>query len=283
MKILANAKLNLTLDVTGKRGDGYHLLDMLTVPLLLADEMEILPSESLTMAVSGDFPVPMGQDNLVWKAACALQKYCKTKKGAKILLEKHIPSGAGLGGGSADAAAALKMLNAMWALNLPDDQLAQIGLGLGADVPLCLLNAPARVGGIGENLEKICLDDPLEMVLVKPCEGLNTREVFGLWDGLPPFHPDTSRALEAFKRGDLAEAATLGGNSLYNPACALRPELSDALDEIRHTGALYAGMTGSGCVVYGIYADAHSAQSACKALKNQPYPWVCQTAFRPNL
>ena len=148
MLIRANAKINWTLDTVGVRADGYHLLDMLMQSISLHDTLTLEPAEDVTFSADGATRVPQDEGNLALRAALALRRHAGTAQGAMIHLHKRIPSGAGLGGGSADAAAVLHGLNALWELNLPMETLRQIGLTLGADVPFCLMGGLAHVRGI---------------------------------------------------------------------------------------------------------------------------------------
>lgn len=272
MEIKANAKLNWTLDIVGRRADGYHLLDMLMQPLSLCDTLTIEESDALTLSVLGDKTLDAGDDNLILKSANALNAFSGTRKGAKITLEKRIPLCAGLGGGSADAAATLNGLNDLWGLGLPKKTLAEIGLRLGADIPFCLSGAPMRVRGIGERLSPITVGKPFELVLVKPCDGLSTREVFACADALSPIHPDTPGALDALALGDLPLLRRTAANALLPAALSMRPEISTALDALMNTGAQFYAMTGSGAVVYGVYSSKTSADAAYQALLPNGYP-----------
>ena len=155
MEIQARAKINWTLNVTGKREDGYHLLDMLMQPIALHDTLYIEAADGLTLTVECADGLSAGDDNLVLRAARALQAIGGISRGASMRLIKRIPMGAGLGGGSADAAAALKGLNKLWGIGLDLPALCRIGERLGADIPFCLHDAPRRAQGIGENLTPI--------------------------------------------------------------------------------------------------------------------------------
>lgn len=274
MELKAQAKLNWTLDITGKRADGYHLLDMLMQPISLCDTLTIEESVSLSLHIEGNEALRAEPDNLVLRAAQALQKATGTQKGAHITLKKHIPTGAGLGGGSADAAAVLKGLNELWKLHLPLKSLQDIGLSLGADIPFCLADAPMRVRGIGERLSPLPVGRTFELVLIKPCEGLSTREVFTRSDGMAPLHPQTEAAMDALALGDLPLLRASAANALLPAALSLRPELSAALDVLSQAGAPFVSMTGSGAVVYGAFKTAAEAEAAYERLKIFDYPFL---------
>ena len=274
MEIKAQAKLNWTLDITGKRADGYHLLDMLMQPISLYDTLTIEESDTLTLDITGNDALKAEPDNLVLRAARALQQAAGTQKGAHITLEKHIPTGAGLGGGSADAAAALKGLNELWGLGLPLKSLQDIGLSLGADIPFCLADAPMRVRGIGERLSPLPVGRTFELVLVKPCEGLSTREVYQRSDTLSPIHPKTEAAMDALALGDLPLLRASAANALLPAALALRPALSEAFDALCAADAPFTAMTGSGAVIFGAFKTAAEADAAYERLKKYAYPYL---------
>ncbi len=272
MEIKANAKLNWTLDILGRRADGYHLLDMLMQPISLFDTLNIEPADALSLEIVNDEALAQEKDNLILKAARALQTYAQCAKGARITLYKSIPTGAGLGGGSADAAAVLIALNRLWGLGLMDKELERIGLTLGADVPFCLRCRPMRVRGIGEMLSPLAVGRQFELVLVKPCAGLSTKEVFQKADALTPLRPNTTGAIDALALGDLKLLSSSALNALYPAALSLRPELALAADALRETGAGYVSMTGSGAVVYGVFTTAEKADEACRQLKSHNFP-----------
>lgn len=269
MKIQTRGKINWTLDVTGRRADGYHLLDMLMQPIALHDTLSILPADDLALAIDGAPDLSPGEDNLILRAARALQKEYGVLSGARIALTKRIPMGAGLGGGSADAAAALKGLNALWGLGADLAALCRIGEGLGADVPFCLHDAPRRARGIGEILT------PMEsrtypLVLLQPCAALSTREVFAAYHASPDIRPpDTARAAKALSVGDLAALREYAGNVLESASIPLRPEIAQAKKSLYESGAAFSQMTGSGSVVFGAFEDRETAAQACAALKRQ--------------
>ena len=267
MEIQARAKINWTLNVTGKRADGYHLLDMLMQPIALHDTLYIDEAEGLSLTVEGIDGLSAGDDNLVLRAAHALQTLCGVSKGARLHLVKRIPMGAGLGGGSADAAATLKGLNKLWGIGLDLPALCRLGERLGADIPFCLHNAPRRVQGIGEILTPI-ESGVFPLILLQPCAALSTKEVFTAYhtsDGIVP--PDNEKALEALKTGDLKALRACGGNVLESASIPLRPQIAQAKEALYRSGAAFAQMTGSGSVVFGAYETEDQAQSAYETLK----------------
>ena len=272
MQVMARAKINWTLDVLGRQPDGYHQLDMLLQSVALCDTVTLAPGEALTLRLSQGARVPDTEDNLVLKAAKALKEATGCEKGADIYLQKNIPIGAGMGGGSADAAAVLAGLNKLWGLSLPLKALQKIGLAAGADVPFCLQGGLMRARGIGEVLEPLPCARQLWLVVVQPCRGLGTKKVFTTleWEQIPESsRPDTQAAILALEQGDLNALCRAMGNALQPTSETLRPEIRSAAQALRFAGARQAMMTGSGSAVYGVFASAVHARSALGALKRR--------------
>lgn len=269
MKVEARGKINWTLDIVGRRADGYHLLDMLMQPIALHDTLELSPADGLSLTIDGAPGLSVGEDNLVLRAARALQEAWGVSRGARMTLTKRIPMGAGLGGGSADAAAALKGLSELWGVETDLPELCRIGETLGADVPFCLHDAPRQARGIGEILT------PMEsraypLVLLQPCAALSTREVFAAYHASPDIKPpDTARAAKALTEGDLAALREYAGNVLESASIPLRPEIAQAKESLYENGAAFSQMTGSGSVVFGAFEDRKTAAQAWEALKEQ--------------
>lgn len=265
----AYAKINWALNITGRRADGYHLLDMVMQQITLHDDMRFEEANDITLTVDGAVP-GNADENLVVKAARALNRYAGTRYGARIALTKRIPARAGLGGGSADCVAALKALNALWGLNLSDATLADIGVKLGADVPFCLAGGLARVTGIGERIEPAPSSPSIPLVLVTPGGGLSTAEVFKLWDegGFPDVRLDAPALVDAVMRRDFADIDRLCANALTAPAVQLMPEIAAIMDDLHHLGARAAFMTGSGSTVVGAFDDPDAARRAAELFRN---------------
>ena len=284
--LAAYAKINWTLDILGTRPDGYHLMDMLMQTVSLCDLLWMEEAEDLTLEAVpaarsktndglSSAGVRYDESNLVYRAALLLRERCGVRRGARIQLEKRIPSGAGMGGGSADCAAALKGLNALWGLGLSRAELLSLGLELGADVPFLITGGLARVGGIGERIQPLLPAPQVWLVLVQPCEGLSTREVFSAFDRMDASslrHPDNAAAQDALLRRDLTALAPAMANVLQAVSESARPALAQAVRALEAAGAARAMMTGSGSVVYGVFercADAVAAQAAMEALSAQ--------------
>ena len=263
--IQAHAKINWALNITGSRDDGYHLMDMLMQSIDLADDLTVEPAEGLALAVDG---APAGEENLVLRAAMALNRFAGTSCGASMALTKRLPARAGLGGGSADCAATLRALNALWGLHLSDAALMDIGATLGADVPFCLSGGLCRVRGIGERIDPAPAAPEIPLVLVTPGGGLSTAEVFALWDreGFPDVKLDAPALIGAVSSRRFDDIDRLCANALTAPAIRLMPEIGGLIMDMRRLGARAAFMTGSGSTVVGAFDDAKAARRAADAL-----------------
>ena len=275
LSIQARAKINWTLDVVGTLPIGYHDLDMLMQSVTLCDRLTIedAPECTLSVRIQGGY-VPADGSNLVLRAARALQEATGEMRGARMTLRKYIPVAAGMGGGSSDAAAALKGLNLLWGLGLPDERLEEIGLTIGADVPFCIRGGLQRAQGVGERLTPLPLKRPLYIVAFQPCRGLSTKEVFTALheEGIDPAdRPDNDAAQRALATGDVRLLGRSMGNVLEPVSRRLRPQLDEAIRAIEASGALGARMTGSGSAVFGVYAHAGACKRAAQLL-TQAYP-----------
>ena len=253
----AYAKINWVLNVLDTRPDGYHEMDMLMQRISLCDALSIEPAQGIVFDGR--------DDNLVVRAARALDAHAGGGHGARIQLTKRIPSRAGLGGGSADAAATLIALNERWQLHMPMNDLLGIGLALGADVPFCLMaNGLMRARGIGEDLSLLGAVPSHELVILHPGCGLSTPAMFRAWDEEPLHTPpaDIEAAACALQHGDFDALNGCARNMLH--ACAARalPEIDDALGVLRDAGAAFAAMSGSGSAVFGVFHTAQDADAA---------------------
>lgn len=272
MQTRAHAKINLSLHITGRRADGYHLLDSLVAfAAETFDTLEVFPDRTLRLSVEGGADIPL-QDNLVMKAARLLQNDSGIHSGARIRLAKRLPMGGGIGGGSADAAATLHMLNEFWQLNYPLEKLMQLALPLGADVPVCVYGQGARMQGIGEQVAPFPLPK-LHAVLVNPGVHVDTRAVFAA--GIPAGDPIPPQ-------GNLPFPAWLAQqrNDLEFYARDLAPVIGEVLAALKQEQCWLARMSGSGSTCFGLFADKAAARKAATAIKNaQPDWWVVATAL----
>ena len=268
MILEAYAKINWSLDITGVRGDGYHIMDMLMQPVSLADEITLTLSDSLGITTGGWPPSRADETNLAYRAAAALKSETGCPQGVQIHLEKKIPVGAGMGGGSTDAAAVLTGLNILWKTGLSPADLEKIGLSLGADVPFFIRGGLTRTRGIGEDLESHDCPHNYWLVVIQPCPGLSTARVFSLWHGSDGIvHPDTGRALLSLKAGKLEDFCGCIGNVLQPVSEKLRPEIVQACASLVSEGAVSALMTGSGSAVFGVFRSSSAAQKAFQKLR----------------
>lgn len=269
MLVKAYAKINWALNITGVLENGYHSLDMLTQRLDLADEIVLSPQPQLELAVDGLPGAPGDHSNLALKAALALQAASGYTGGALIQLLKRIPAQAGLGGGSADAAAVLLGLNDLWGLGIHQEKLSDIGAGLGADVPLCLESGLCRVRGIGEQVEALGRGRRYNLLVLKPVQGLETAAVFKAYDQQPArAAARLTLALGALQAGDFRGIREHCRNQLQDTAIRLCPDIRKALDGLYQNGAAFAQMSGSGTAVFGVFESRDAAKKAEQALKN---------------
>jgi 4-diphosphocytidyl-2-C-methyl-D-erythritol kinase len=277
IELFAPAKVNLYLHVTGRREDGYHLLDSLVVFAGTGDELRFSPAEALLLDIDGPGAEHLspGDDNIVRKAANALATALGREEAeAAITLEKHLPVAAGIGGGSADAAATLRGLMALWDAELDDETLAAIGLGLGADLPVCLAGRPTQMSGVGEILQPAVALPPAWLVLVNPRIALSTPAVFKARTG--PFTPAAPLTEPPATVRDLARELAKRNNDLAEAAIRLEPVVKTMLDAIAATeNCLLSRMSGSGATCFGLYESEEAADAAADAISDE-YPdwWV---------
>ncbi len=274
VEAFAPAKVNLTLHVTGRRADGYHLLDSLVVFADLGDRLRAGPGEGLALELCGARAdgVPAGEDNLVLRAARLMRAGVPGAPGARLTLDKHLPAAAGLGGGSADAAAAIRALARLWGrpLPVPADLLA-----LGADLPVCLESRPARMSGIGERLSAPPPLPPIRVVLVNPGQEVATGAVFSALGGQAG--PAMPAQLPAWRdAAGFADWLATMRNDLEAPARKLCPAIDEVLAALSaQPGCLLARMSGSGASCFGLFASAADAGAAERALAaHRPQWWV---------
>lgn len=282
--IKAPAKINLTLDVVGERPNGYHDLRMIMQTIDLYDELTIMHTGSPEIRLTMDKELPdsiPAKENLVCKAARLIQKQYKLPYGFQIDLKKNIPAAAGLGGGSADCAATLLGINHLCGLSLTKEELCELGVTLGADVPFCIKQGTMLSEGIGEILTPLPSLPPLWTLLIKPDFSISTAYIYQnlYWKRLG-YHPDNARAVDAISRQDVIALAQNLSNVLETVAFAEHPELAELKDFFLKNGAIGSLMSGSGPTTYGLYQDEILARIAYKTAKEK-YPdyeiLLCQT------
>lgn len=277
-----HAKINLGLRILRLRNDGYHDIRTRFQTIDLRDEIEVvLVPAGLEMIVEG-LPVPTDSSNLVLRTAEALREGCRALPGARIRLTKRIPVAAGLGGGSADAAATMLALNHLWTLDLPTEDLARIGSRLGADVPFFFWGGTALGRGRGDEIEPLP-DLPRRGVclVLSPFE-VSTREAYRWWDeqsvrgSSPGGSPESSTCGEA--RGETADSCR---NDFATPLLARRPELRERLDRLLRLGATAVSLSGSGPTLYGLFEDEGRALSAAERPEwGEARAHACRTVAR---
>jgi 4-diphosphocytidyl-2-C-methyl-D-erythritol kinase len=279
------AKVNLTLRVVGRRVDGYHDLESLVAFADCGDRLALAPGPELKLDTTGPLAGDGGDvaDNLVLRAALLLAERVPGLKLGEFTLDKVLPVAAGIGGGSADAAAALRLLARLNSLSLEDPRLREVALLAGADVPVCLLSRASDMTGVGESLLPLALPK-MPCVMVNPCVPVPTRDVFaalGLRSGellvgasdvlQSPAWPEEGASLE-----DWVEALSLSSNDLEEPAMRIQPVIGEVLSALNATnGAWLARMSGSGATCFAIYENTADAQRASQKIsQDHPQWWV---------
>ena len=249
IKVKAFAKINLSLDIVGKRSDGYHEVKMIMQSINLHDSLTFTPSSEILLRTSKSF-LPTNDHNLIVKAAKLLKQYTGVKLGVNIYLQKSIPVGAGLGGGSADAAATLMALNRFWRVHLSVADLRKLAVTIGADVPFCLTGGTALAEGIGEKLTPLPALPKVRLILVKPPFSVNTKEVYEKYDTLlVTGHPEIGKVVNFIKSGDFWQIPDYWGNVLEDVTLELHPVLKAYLSELGSFG-LPVRMSGSGPTIF---------------------------------
>lgn len=283
IRVSAPAKINLTLRITGKRPDGYHLLDSLVAFADIGDVIEVFEASRFSFDVSGPFAsgfLPEEVDtasasgNIAVRAAQALALAEGRTLDISIHLTKNLPLASGLGGGSADAAAVIRALQKLWGLSADAPYLPALFTSLGADVPVCWRCVPQRVRGVGEILEDAPSFPPLSVVLVNPLKPCPTADVFRRHQGFHEALPSFPASFETVHR--FVEFLDGQGNDLLPAALQIVPAISECLDALNdQTGCLLSRLSGSGATCFGIFEDARQAQQAAGIISHRfPGWWV---------
>lgn len=269
MRLKAFAKVNYALDVLDLRDDGYHDIRTVMQSISLADEIEVEPADSgfgLTVEPA-ETDVGPKEKNTVYAAWKELSKEAGRSLPARVRLYKKIPSGAGLGGGSADAAAVLVALNELFDLDLDEERLRAVGLRVGADVPFCVSGGTALGEGVGELLTPLAAAPDHRLVVARPTEAANTAEVYRAYDSRPAqsvFYSDFVE--EAIEAGDVVALGAGVGNALSPVTREIVPAVRGLEESLLDAGSLGAAMSGTGTSVYGIFADEGAATAAMRSL-----------------
>lgn len=280
----APAKINLTLDVTGRQENGYHDLRMLMQTIDLHDELTLKKTSVPGIQFNMNKPLPDGcptDKNLVYRAADLMCQKYQIPGGIQIHLNKQIPAAAGLAGGSTDCAATLLGINALYELNISQNELCAIGVSLGADVPFCICQGTMLSEGIGEILTPLPDLAPLWALLIKPNISVSTAHVYTHLDLKHlSYHPDTDRLIEYIKRKNTAAVARGLSNVLETVTIPEHPEIAEIKTFFNENAAIGALMSGSGPTTYGLYQDEIQARMVYK-LALEKYPdydvILCQT------
>lgn len=282
---LARAKINLFLHVRGRRPDGRHTLDSLAVFPEIGDVLTIEPSAMRTLSLGGPFGIELGSgdDNLAMRAIAALADATGAAQGAALHLDKALPVASGVGGGSADAAAALRLALRLWRVSLPPARLEAVALSLGADVPVCLASRPAMMCGIGERLGPAPALPDFWLVLVNPLRGLSTGAVFAALERRDNA-PGPSAPAGFADLGALVAWLARQRNDLEAPARALLPAVGGVLGALRWQSACrLARMSGSGATCFGVFTtEAEALEAAATIRRAEPGWWVAPAPVRAS-
>ena len=270
MKIKAYGKVNISLDVVGKREDGYHLLSMIMQNIDLYDEIEVEKQECGIILECNKSYVPVDNRNLAYKAAEIFKERYDIVDGVKINIEKNIPVSAGLAGGSTDAAAVLKVMNKLFNVNASEEELMELGLKLGADIPYCIHGGTALCEGIGEIITPIKPFRDKIVVLVKPAFGVSTKEVYKNFNlEKVKQHPKTAEIINAIENDDLNFVASNMKNLLENVTLRKHKILIKIKEEMNACGAINSMMSGSGPTVFAFFDDMLKAQRCFEKMKKK--------------
>ena len=285
--VRTNAKLNLFLGVLGPRHDGFHAIETIFHSVGLADELTFWPSSSSTVEIEVE-PSDVGgesisvADNLIRRAAELLRARRPLERGARVSARKQIPVGAGLAGGSANAAGTLLVLNELWNLGFDRREMLEMAAELGSDVPFCLQGGTALARGRGERFVSVAAPRRLWFVLGLSDEPLMTRDVYERWDALGAAPPPSSAPMRrALALGDAEEIAALLHNDLEPAASSLRPRLNEKKRAVLEAGALGASLSGSGPTVFGLGRDEEHALAIASRLHGV-FDRVAVAASRPT-
>ena len=274
VSFFAPAKINLTLDIVGTREDGYHLLESIFQSVSIYDVITVSKrlGRRITLKADGcDCPM---EKNTAYKAAVAFRNYTGIKRGVRLTVAKRIPQQAGMGGGSADAAGVLVALDHLFKTNLTTEQLCEIGLTVGADVPFCIVGGTAYVTGIGEEIQPLPSLPHCHIVIAQPAEGISTKEAYAAVDNAEILaRPDNAAAIAALEAGNLAGVCRQAVN-VFESATRLEG-VGDIRQRMEQYNPLCSQMTGSGSCVFALFEDKETAE-ACLADLQEEYP----TAFR---
>lgn len=271
IELKALGKINLGLDVLGRRENGYHDVRMVMQTLYLYDNVTLIKKEEPGIEIESNlYFLPKDSGNIAWKAANLLMEEFNIPGGIKIILNKYIPVAAGMAGGSSNAAAVLYGMNKMYKLGLSQQELMDRGVKLGADVPYCIMRGTVLAEGIGEILSPLPPMPKCQILIAKPPVSVSTKAIYEAIDSKEiEDHPDIDGIIEGLKKQDLNKIASSMGNVLEKVTIDMHPEIAQIKECMLENGALGAMMSGSGPTVFGIFRDRKTAQSAYEKVKEQ--------------
>lgn len=269
MKLKARAKINLTLDVIGKRENGYHDLEMIMQTINLYDIIKITPHpKNMIKLGSNALWLPISRKNIAYRAAELFFEESSIQSGVSIEIIKQIPAEAGLAGGSTDAAAVLIGLNHLFKTHYTTEKLKELGLLLGADVPFCIEGGTMLATGIGERLTPLTPMPRTFVVLVKPPFGASTTSIYRALDlSCIQTHPNTNAVIEALQKGQVKQMTPHMANVLEEVTIKQYPEIETIKQKFKRYGAMGTLMSGSGSVVFGLFEEAYQAKKAATYFK----------------
>ena len=278
MRLQAFAKINLGLDVLGKREDGYHEVRMIMQTIRMYDQLDMRKSvEPGIHLTTNKKYIPLDENNLVWRAAKLMMDTCGIMEGVSIHLHKVIPVAAGMAGGSSDAAATLVGMNRLFHCGLSKEKLMELGVQIGADVPYCVLRGTALAEGIGEKLTVLPPMPDCWILIGKPGISVSTKYVYTTLDlNTDTVHPDIDGMKKALEDGNLYGITERMGNVLQDVTIPAYPEVERIKEQMKTLGAVNAMMSGSGPTVFGIFDNEEKAQEACQKLRESG---SCQQVF----
>ena len=278
MRLQAFAKINLGLDVLGKREDGYHEVCMIMQTIRMYDQLDMRKSvEPGIHLTTNKKYIPVDENNLVWRAAKLMMDTCGIMEGVSIHLHQVIPVAAGMAGGSSDAAATLVGMNRLFHCGLSKEKLMELGVQIGADVPYCVLRGTALAEGIGEKLTVLPPMPDCWILIGKPGISVSTKYVYTTLDlNTDTVHPDIDGMKKALEDGNLYGITERMGNVLQDVTIPAYPEVERIKEQMKTLGAVNAMMSGSGPTVFGIFDNEEKAQEACQKLRESG---SCQQVF----
>ena len=271
IELKAMAKINLGLDVLGKRENGYHDVRMVMQSVYLYDEVKITKRKEPGIVLSTNLGfLPSGEGNIAYKAAQLLMDEFQIGQGVDIVLDKHIPVAAGLAGGSSDAAAVLFGMNRLFGLKLSQKELMERGVKLGADVPYCIMRGTVLAEGIGENLTVLPAMPKCTVLIAKPPVSVSTKTVYEALDAQEiTEHPDIDGIISGLEKGDVRAVASSMGNVLEGVTIPMHPVIAEIKKEMMDAGALGAMMSGSGPTVFGLFDNRAAAKAAQRRIREK--------------